>query len=160
MRSLPAFALALAASGCMSPSGRSGAPLADTVQYTVRKTEAAKGQPSSFMVEAKLLSKGMLVQQPSLAIHDAKWATFKVGELISSIHDIQISPDEEDALPADVQIFSGTLLGFRCREGTDGKIEVRVRIYEVRNGILVAACTSNDSLVSGEPKTLIVTPVK
>jgi len=130
------------------------------VHYTVRKTEATKEQASCYMVEAKLLSKGALVQQPSLAIYDAKWATVKVGELVSTIHDIQVAPDEDDAVPAEVQIFSGTLLGFRCRDGSDGKIEVRVRIYEVRNGILLATASSNDSLASGETKTLALAPIK
>jgi hypothetical protein len=160
MRRIPSLALLLLASSCVAPAGRTGGPVTDSVQYTVRRTQGTKDQPSVFMVEAKLYSKGKVVQEPSVAIYDQEWAMVKVGELLPSINDIQVSPDKEEALPSEIQIFSGTLIGFRCRDGSAGRIDVRMRIYEVRDGKLAVKISSNDLLVSGESKTVTVPPSK
>jgi len=162
MRSLALLAVLLSAASCQAPSGGgSTATLASTLHYSVKKivpAASAPATPTHFIVEASLLSKGVATQTQTLVIYDSKWATTKVGEVIQAVKDIETSPDGEDAVPVEVDIFSGTLFAFRCREMKDGKIEASVRVYEVRDGRIRSRLSSNDTLGSGESKEYPLVP--
>ena len=164
MRFLVLLAVLLSTASCQAPSasgGGSSAPLATTLRYSVKKSApgaGAKAPPVHFVVEASLFSKGAATQTQTLVIYDSKWATMKVGEVLQAVKDIEPSPDGEDAVPAEVDIFSGTLFAFRCREMKDGRIETSVRVYEVRDGRIRSRLISNDSLGSGESKELPLVP--
>ncbi|HTF56518.1 MAG TPA: hypothetical protein VK661_04610 [Planctomycetota bacterium] len=164
MRSLALLAVLLSVASCQTPSapvGGSSAPLAMTLRYSVKKSApgaAAAATPAHFVVEASLLSKGAAPQTQTLVIYDSKWATMKVGEVLQAVKDIEPTPDGEDAVPVEVDIFTGTLFAFRCREAKDGRIETNVRVYEVRDGRLRGRFSSNDTLGSGESKELPLMP--
>jgi hypothetical protein len=158
MRSLALLAVLLSAVSCQTPSasgGGSSLPVATVLQYSVKKSAPGAGAaaaPIHFIVEAKLLSQGVVSQSQTLVIYDSKWATMKIGEVLQAVKDIEPTPNGEDAVPVEVDIFSGTLFAFRCRETKDGKIETNVRVYEVKDGHVRARCSSNDILSSGESR--------
>ena len=157
MRFLATLAVLLSVASCQAPSGGGGPSpsVAMTLHYSVKKivpAASAPATPTHFIVEASLLSKGVATQAQTLVIYDSKWAMTKVGEVLQAVKDIEPSPDGEDAVPVEVEIFTGTLFAFRCREMKDGKIDTSVRIYEVRNGRIQSRLSSNDTVSSGESK--------
>ena len=154
MKVAASLAAILVVVSCQTPSGSRSS--GGVLRYSVKRGPPTDKNATGprYVVDASIQVRGAEPLSQTMAIYDAKWSVLKMGQVHPRVHDLVITGDGEDAVPEEIDIFSGTLLAFRCRPEKEGRINVDLRIYRVVDGQVVGRERSSLVVADGESKDM------
>jgi type II secretion system GspD-like secretin len=122
-------------------------PFPDELKCKIRRAG------NNVLVELKLLSRGKVLHEPTLATLPGQWSKIWVGDKLTA-WEFDQKKDEELKLKEVEVIGSGSLIVVRCNLAKDGQIDVKLRSHYFANTARVWSIEEELQLADGEERTL------